>query len=502
MKINKQVGLRKGLIASSYYFAAFFFVAFCFSALALWLLTGQSRGETAESQSRDFVVNPYVQLGNNPSLLAREKLDLIWFSLDPDGPWQVRYNKKTIKPRETRRVGLIANQPFFKHVATLDGLPPGSQVGYEVERKGRTVYSGHATARKSRDQEFSFAVFGDTGAGSFGQRKVAYQCFREKPDLLVIPGDLVYDRGRVSEFLSRFFPILNSARAGLSTGAPLMASTLTMAVLGNHDVANCDYRGTDLNRYPDALGYFIFFDHPLNGPVRIANSRNSTPLSGSAGNQLDFIKAAGRNFPLTANYSFDYGNSHWLILDANGYMNWNDSQMLDYARKDLKNSKAVWKFVSFHQPSFSVDRVHFTEQRMRLLCDIFEKEGVTAVFSGHAHNYQRSYPLKFAPNMKGGKAIMNADGTVDGELSLDQKFDGQTNCSPRGVIYIVSGAGGAALYARADAPPEGQRFNKIFKGDCHSFTYCSVKGKQLRFKQVSENGDELDSFSIIKGSQP
>ncbi|MGE0262757.1 MAG: metallophosphoesterase [Candidatus Obscuribacterales bacterium] len=499
MKTNKSVELRKGLVASSLLPAAFFLIL-----SVLLLQAGPSRGETAEGLSRDFVVNPYIQLGNNPSLMARERLDLVWFSLDPDGPWQVRYNKKAIEPRETRRVGMIAGRPFFKHVATLDGLPPGKQVVYEVARKGRTVYSGSTTARKSRGQDFSFAVFGDTGAGSFGQRKVAFQCFQKKPDLLVIPGDLVYDRGRVSEYLSRFFPILNSARAGLNSGAPLMASTLTIAVLGNHDVANCNYRGTDLNRYPDALGYFIFFEQPLNGPVRIANSRNSTPLSGSAENQLDFIKAAGKNFPATANYSFDYGNSHWLILDANGYMNWNDNQMLDYVRNDLKKSKAVWKFVSFHQPSFSIDRVHFTEQRMRLLCDIFEKEGVTAVFSGHAHNYQRSYPLKFAPhrNKSDGKAIMNADGTVDGELSLDQKFDGQTNCSPAGVIYIISGAGGAALYARADAPPEAQRFNKIFKGDCHSFTYCSVKGKQLRFTQVSEDGDELDSFSVTKGSQP
>ncbi|MBZ0185769.1 MAG: hypothetical protein K8F91_05900, partial [Candidatus Obscuribacterales bacterium] len=228
------------------------------------------------------------------------------------------------------------------------------------------------------------------------------------------------------------------------------------------------------------------------------NTRNSPPITGEAENQLNFVKSAGNRFPVMANFSFDYGNSHWLFLDGNAYMDWSNKRMRDFVKSDLKASRQLFKFVCYHQPSFSVDRAHFKEQRMRLLCDIFEKEGVTAVFSGHAHNYQRSYPLKFKVKRKNGLPLEKADGIVNGELNLDHEFDGIKNKQPRGVIYIVSGAGGAPLYSRIEKTPGQKSFTSVFSGNLHSYTFCTVNGKVLKISQISEDGEEIDSFSIEK----
>ncbi len=84
--------------------------------------------------------------------------------------------------------------------------------------------------------------------------------------------------------------------------------------------------------------------------------------------------AAGSRYPTMSNYSFDYGNSHWLILDANPYMDWTNQELRDWVRKDLLTAKGqTWKFVCFHQPGFSIDKAHSREQRMRLLSDIISR---------------------------------------------------------------------------------------------------------------------------------
>jgi acid phosphatase type 7 len=77
---------------------------------------------------------------------------------------------------------------------------------------------------------------------------------------------------------------------------------------------------------------------------------------------------------------------------------------------------------------------------------------VDVVFNGHVHNYQRSVPLKFdiAETEKPGKIAWKdlAGKEVAGKFSLDTNFDGITRTRPKGIIYIVSGAG----YSRFTTP--------------------------------------------------
>ena len=122
-----------------------------------------------------------------------------------------------------------------------------------------------------------------------------------------------------------------------------------------------------------------------------------------------------------ANFSFDYGNSHWTVLDANTYMDWNNPALREWLTKDLAAAQsATWRFVAFHQPGFNSSVEHFPEQQMRPLSPIFEAGHVDIVFSGHVHNYQRSFPLTFPRRTRWRRP--GAKGEVAGEWKLDKAF--------------------------------------------------------------------------------
>lgn len=341
-------------------------------------------------------------------------------------------------------------------------------------------------------------MFGDCGAGTVGEKLIAWQCYAAPiPDFVVVPGDIVYSSGLFCEYMSRFFPVYNNNTPDQLSGVPLMRSVPVVAVVGNHDIAINGGTTTNFNKHPDGLAYYVLWNPPLNGPIKSPDSKMIPQLVGAPQKCAPFLKSAGEQYPRTAMFSFDYGNSHWLVLDGNYYMNWLDKDLRQWVENDLAQSHALWKFVTFHQPGFSHDAQHAREQRMRLLADIFQRTGVDIVFAGHAHGYQRTYPLTFKANKSNDEPILNADGRVPGAIELDRKFDGASETMPHGIIHIVTGGGGAMLYS--EKPGKAQD-DFIYKFVCntHSLTRCSIDGSQLQFSQIGENGEVLDHFVINK----
>jgi hypothetical protein len=133
-----------------------------------------------------------------------------------------------------------------------------------------------------------------------------------------------------------------------------------------------------------------------------------------------------------------------------------------------------------------------------VLVDLFEQNGVDVVFSGHIHNYQRTYPLRFVA--AGSRPAPDANGRVAGRWILDTKYDGLTHTEPDGIIYVVSGAGGARLYSREqhDDPTSWQGFTAKFIANTHSLTAVDVTTERLTFRQISATGEELDRFTITR----
>ena len=73
---------------------------------------------------------------------------------------------------------------------------------------------------------------------------------------------MVYEYGLISEYREKFLPVYNADEAAPTAGAPLLRSIPFVAAPGNHDT---EIR--DLDKYPDALAYFLYWDQPLNGPL-------------------------------------------------------------------------------------------------------------------------------------------------------------------------------------------------------------------------------------------
>ena len=153
-------------------------------------------------------------------------------------------------------------------------------------------------------------------------------------------------------------------------------------------------------------------------------------------------------------------------------------------------------------------REHYEQQcvLLRLLAPIFEAGKVDIVFNGHVHNYQRSFPLRFVPDKQGTLLVGGRNGkivrgrVVNGRWTLDKSFDGRTNTTPNGVIYLVTGAGGQKLYnpEQNDDPDSWQKFTDKLVSKVHSLTVADVDGNTLTIRQLAADGQELDRFTITK----
>jgi hypothetical protein len=431
-----------------------------------------------------FIAEPYLQLGDARGLQKSETLALLWQTPDEPADWTVEIKRgplwRKVAAPASRRIAVGGIEPHLVWRATLTGLTPGAGFEYRVLRGGKTVFDAKGRARKPATQSYRFVTFGDCAAGTPDEKDIAAQTIKQDPDFVFIPGDIVYTRGRIAEYREKFFPYYNSEIA------PLTRSILFIAAPGNHDTLN-----RDLGTAPDALAYFYYWAQPLNGPTH----PSFEALKGPDAALNAFREAAGDNFPRMSNFSFDYGNSHWLILDSNPYADWTDPALRKWIADDLAATKATWKFVGFHHPGFNSSKAHREEQQTRILSDVFEAGGVDVVLAGHVHNYQRSYPLTFRADP--AKFPVRQ---VSGEWKLDKSFDGDKNTRPNGVIYLVTGAGGAGLYnpEQTDDPSSWLEFTAKFQSKVHSLTVTDVDGRTAKFRQISQSGDVLDSFTITK----
>jgi hypothetical protein len=308
-------------------------------------------------------------------------------------------------------------------------------------------------------------------------------------------GDIVYPNGRINQYLAYFWDTYNNvAEASPKTGAPLMAGVPFYPVLGNHDVS------AKLPAVPDALGVYYFFCPPKGGPRA---GPWMTPLGADEAVAAKFKAAAVDSYPYIDAYSFDYGPAHFVVLNDNKGMAIESPAYLKWLRDDLLSTKASFKIVCFHIPPFHSSKQHYTEQQMRPLQPLFEECGVDLTFGGHVHNYQRTVPLKFAP-----EGVKDKKGRVNGKFTLDMAFDGVKNTRPAGVIHIVAGGGGAKLYGpgldktaeqlRKDHGDNYADYTARMVADEHSFVVLDIAPERLDLRAVGAKGNELDRISITR----
>jgi acid phosphatase type 7 len=479
------------------------------SSLHCGPFTIEPGGPLARVRPGGFLVRPYLQLGDaaesESSSPASRGLRILWQAEDLDAAWALEFRPGTdgswrlAGAPEWRRVAVPGIPAHRVYRVDVTDLGPGPSFEYRVRRGGEVVFAAEGRTPKAAGQPYRFALFGDAGADTAEERAVAYEAYRARPDFLVIAGDIVYTRGRIREYREKFWPVYDADVAVPGVGAPLLSSTLVVAAPGNHDVA-----ARDLGSYPDGLAYFLYWDQPLNGPIGREGGALIPTLFGPESNRAAFLRAAGPAYPRMANFSFDYGNAHWTVLDSNPYVDWTDPDLRAWVERDLAAANdATWRFVAFHHPPFNSSRAHFGDQHMRVLADVFEAGRVDVVWTGHVHNYQRTFPLTFrADRGPDGKLVRQGD-KVPGRWTLDTTYDGRVHTRPAGVIYVISGGGGADLYYphQQDDPASWQPFTCQFIARVNSLTVADVDGRTLTVRQVAVDGREVDRFVVTKGAE-
>jgi PGF-pre-PGF domain-containing protein/PGF-CTERM protein len=141
----------------------------------------------------------------------------------------------------------------------------------------------------------------------------------------------------------------------------------------------------------------------------------NTTIYTTMGNHEKNHTAYYENFGLPQRYSFTCSDAQFAVLDDN---NWVDLNRESAWLKDDLDSDAAWKFVAHHHPPYSS-----TPERsggwilLRVWGETMKNAGVSAVFNGHVHAYERY---------------------VVG-----------------GINYVVAGTGAGPLYQLGDERPEG-----------------------------------------------
>ncbi|MES1147532.1 MAG: metallophosphoesterase, partial [bacterium] len=354
---------------------------------------------------------PYLQLGQ---AVEGSTLEIVWQTPggSPEGNIEWRQIGGTWKPAgqvSGYRIRVKGSPEIDIHRAIVNP-EPGQDFDYRLVRHGVTLSRATGHARPTERGKQTFAVLGDCSEGSAAQAEIAEKLSSLDPEYLVITGDIVYQHGRLSEYASRFFPYYAADKPDPKVGAPLLGRTLFVGAPGNHDLAE----SFDTNAFPDLWGYFAFWSQPMNGPA-YRFGQVGTPLLN--GPRLAELRAmAGNRAPRMANFSFDMGDVHWLVLDSNPYAHVRGPTLTNWIDQDLRSSQKRWTFVAFHHPPFQSAPKHADDIWMRNLHDLFVRDGVDVVWCGHVHNYQVNRPI----GLKGTAR----------EWPIDTAWDGRTVTKP------------------------------------------------------------------------
>ncbi len=125
-------------------------------------------------------------------------------------------------------------------------------------------------------------------------------------------------------------------------------------------------------------------------------------------------------------YSFNYGFAKFLALNTNREVKNQASWIIQELESSNLDNQILWNIAFMHEPIFkSIADETNREDLISLWSSSFDNYGVDIVFSGHDHNYERTYPLSYLK-----------------EFNNSELYNFQNPIYP---IYMVSGGGGGRL---------------------------------------------------------
>lgn len=215
------------------------------------------------------------------------------------------------------------------------------------------------------------------------------------------------------------------------------------------------------------------------------------------------LKQYTDHFGLTKTYySFDYNNIHFLMMDSESsylpgfdpnFTGLENTEQYRFVESDLsaasKNPNINWIIVLSHRQFYSSlcgdhDSCEPIKKLRNAYHPLFEKYNVDLVISGHAHNYQRTYPLMFNENNSSIPIINNSET--------------KTYYDSNGQIYLIVGTGGIGI------DPLSSKESYIIYQQDNKFGFLNLvmnNGSILKGEFISNKGKILDTFEIRKNEK-
>lgn len=398
-------------------------------------LEGQILFTTVRGRAREAHVEGAFRKTIFPSSTAPDQIMLTW-SADPTNSvnlqWRtntavkegkVEYWKQgstdslsseaTVKVMEDRM--LYNNRYIHRHTAMLSQLEANTTYEYRVGSAVENIWSEVRNFKTEANDinEFSFIWFGDTHKDP-KWAELLQDSYVRHPEIAFysIAGDIV-TTGLYRDQWDEFFGYAKD----------VFAYKPLMPVPGNHD-------------RQDGLGawmYYDLFSLPENGPEKV--DKEST-------------------------YAFEYGNALYVMIDATQP---NEAQT-EWIEKQLKNTKATWKFVMFHFPPYNFEEPYLDIQEE--WGGIFDTYHVDMVMSGHIHYYMRTKP------MNAGKVV---------------------NSFKEGTVYAVS------IGTHGNHDDIGQEPYAVTRyKDGQFYQHMDIKDKVLKYTTYNKEGKIVDELLIDK----
>jgi predicted phosphodiesterase len=255
----------------------------------------------------------------------------------------------------------------------------------------------------NKQDSVRFVVIGDTGTGTHQQLELAQVMLRYHQvfpfEFVLMMGDNMYGGEKAVDYKQKFENIYR----------PLLDQKVKFyAALGNHDESNQRF--------------------------------------------YEYFNMEGQEY-----YHFKKGNVSFYSLNSN-YM---DKKQVDWLKEKLATDTTTCKIAYFHHPPYSSGGAHGSDTKLREIVEpIFVKHGVSVVFAGHEHFYERIKPQK-------------------------------------GIYYFISGSGGKLR--QGDVKEGSPLTEKAYDRDM-SFMLIEINDKQMHFQVISRKGETVDG-GVISNSR-
>ncbi|MDX6538897.1 MAG: acid phosphatase type 7, partial [Gaiellales bacterium] len=311
---------------------------------------------------------------------------------------------------------------------------------------------------------FSFAVFGDWGAGTSNQANVMSRIGASPASFVVTTGDNVYNSGNETEYGD-----LTQGNVFQQQYLPAVGSRPFFAAEGNH--------GFSTN-----LPYLQNFPAPTAAQTSGGRYRQESYCCIST--------LSGAHTYASSWYAFNWGSARFYVLEAA----WADSQgayqgdflahwngpvagcgpcgaELQWLKADLAAHPGTLKFAFFHYPLHADSSSQGSDTYLtgaNGLEGLLANNGVGIVFNGHAHHYERNYPQITGKPMV--SYVTGGGGAALGSVSSCSAFD----------AYAI----GSNSSCRAPKPTSA--------ANVYHFLLVTVNGNQVTVTPTDSTGRTFD----------